>query len=232
MGQGASSSGQQKDDEPVQDAAKETDASKNPPYSEKPLDYFDDLFEDLPENFMFDGFGDELDAAGLGNLFADVSMDSVFHESDCTPAPVEVQQSWLGDVHAEQNDDPRNLFAVRNGRSNVACWMFDKDRQLYLIKRMNGKLEYYKRLQEFYSMPKFDLWSINNAMFFNPSKDSQAELFAKLLKDKCDKDFSVMKTAKGRRFISSCILDPVKKEPWVYYKNPPPATKKAVPIST
>ncbi|KAD3336876.1 hypothetical protein E3N88_32395 [Mikania micrantha] len=84
---------------------------------------------------------------------------------------------------------------------------------------MNGKVEYYKRPGDFFTMPKFDIRSINNAMFFNPSKDTQADLFAKFIKDQCEKDFPLMRTAKGRLFVSTCIIDPVKKEPWVYYKD-------------
>ncbi|KAD7116841.1 hypothetical protein E3N88_04109 [Mikania micrantha] len=104
--------------------------------------------------------------------------------------------------------------------------MNDKDKQLYLVKRRNGKLEYFKRPQDVCSMPKFDIRNINNTVLYNPSKDSQAELFAKFIKDQCDSDFPTMKTAKGKRFVSSCILDPLKKEPWVYYKYPPAIKKK------
>ncbi|KAL8214079.1 hypothetical protein R6Q57_003528 [Mikania cordata] len=92
---------------------------------------------------------------------------------------------------------------------------------------MNGKLEYFRRPQDFCSMPKFDLKSINYAMFFNPSKDSQDELFTKFLKDQCDKDLPIMKMAKGKR-----VPDLVKKEPWIYYKYPPPATEKVVSVSS
>ncbi|KAL8257478.1 hypothetical protein R6Q59_029519 [Mikania micrantha] len=172
-------------------------------------------------------------------------IDSWFDkQSDRTPTPPEVQQSWMGEESAEQNEvtytsGSRDLFAVRNERSKVTCWMYDKDKQLYLAKKRNGKLEYFKRPQDFCLMPKFDIRSINNdvfynpsKVFYNPSKDSQAELFAKFIKEQCDKDFPTMNTAKGKQFISSCILDPVKKEQWIYFKYPPPATKKAVPVST
>ncbi|KAL8215989.1 hypothetical protein R6Q57_022826 [Mikania cordata] len=74
--------------------------------------------------------------------------------------------------------------------------------------------------------------SINKEVFYNSSKDSQAELFAKFLKDECDTDFPTMKTTKGKRYVSSCIIDPVKKKPWIYYRYPPPATVKAVPVSS
>ncbi|KAL8240322.1 hypothetical protein R6Q59_013677 [Mikania micrantha] len=78
---------------------------------------------------------------------------------------------------------------------------------------MKGKVEYYRKPQDFCTMPKFDLRSINNAMFFNPSKDNQADLFAKFLKDQCDNDFPVMRTAKEKHFY------------------PPPHTEEAVHVS-
>ncbi|KAL8265786.1 hypothetical protein R6Q59_003130 [Mikania micrantha] len=71
----------------------------------------------------------------------------------------------------------------------------------------------------------------NNSMFFNPSKDSHADLFVKFIKDQCDRDFPVMKTTKGRRFVPTCILDLVKKEPWIYYNYPLPHTEKAILVS-
>ncbi|KAL8251876.1 hypothetical protein R6Q59_035569 [Mikania micrantha] len=89
----------------------------------------------------------------------------------------------------------------------------------------------WRRPQDFCTKPKVDLRSINNAMFFHPSKDNQAYLFAKFLKDQCEKDFPVMRTAKGRRFVSKCIIDLKTKKYWVYYKYPPPLTEEAVPVS-
>ncbi|KAL8223192.1 hypothetical protein R6Q57_020591 [Mikania cordata] len=103
--------------------------------------------------------------------------------------------------------------------SNICCWLYDKERDLYLVKRINRKVEYYRKSRDFCTMPKIDLRSINNAMFFNHSKDNQAYLFAKFLKDQCGKDFPVMRTAKGTHFISTCIIDPKSKKPWVYYKK-------------
>ncbi|KAL8232121.1 hypothetical protein R6Q57_001899 [Mikania cordata] len=108
--------------------------------------------------------------------------------------------------------------------------MYDHDKRLYLVKRFNGKLEYFKRPQDLCSMPKIDLRSINNIVFINLSNNTQDELFAKFLKDQCDKDFPLMKTAKGRRFVSKYILDPFKKEPWIYFKYPPPKIEKEVPV--
>ncbi|KAL8265211.1 hypothetical protein R6Q59_023341 [Mikania micrantha] len=138
-------------------------------------------------------------------------IDSWFdRQSDWTPTPPEIHQTWMGEMKAKQNEltytsSSRDLFAVRNERSNVTCWMYDKDKQLYLVKRRNEKLDYFKRPQDFCSMSSFDIRSINNATFFNPSKDTQADLFAKFIKDQCDKDFHVMKTAKGRRFVDTLV---------------------------
>ncbi|KAL8215908.1 hypothetical protein R6Q57_022745 [Mikania cordata] len=71
---------------------------------------------------------------------------------------------------------------------------------------------------------------MSKAMFFNPAKDSQADLFAKFINDQCEKDFPGMLTAKGKRFVSKCIIDPRTKKPWVYYKYPPPRIVKEVPM--
>ncbi|KAL8199588.1 hypothetical protein R6Q57_013156 [Mikania cordata] len=256
-------------DEPTDDQG--GDDTGNPSSCGKPIDEYDDLFGDLTKDFHFEGFIEGMMNYGLGDMFTDVSMDSVFDEvckqqrggllgsssgasleeeqeniilgnistdanTDWTPAPLEVQKTWIStdkDDDVENNDliyifSSKDLFVVHNDRSTVVSWMYDYEKNVYLIKRFNGKLEYFKRPQDFCSMPKIDLRSINNTVFINLSKDSQAELFAKFLKDQCDKDFPIMKTAKGRRFVSKCILDPVKKEPWIYVKYPPSKTEKAV----
>ncbi|KAL8262572.1 hypothetical protein R6Q59_023921 [Mikania micrantha] len=140
---------------------------------------------------------------------------------DWTPAPLEAQKTWIApgrDDDVENHEftytaSSKDLFTVCNDRSRVVCWMYDKEKQLYSVKRFNGKLEYFKRPQDFFLLPNIDPRSINNVVFKNPSEDSQADLFAKFLKDQCDKDFPTMKSAKGRRFTSTCILDPVKKQP-------------------
>ncbi|KAL8246004.1 hypothetical protein R6Q59_007220 [Mikania micrantha] len=136
-------------------------------------------------------------------------------------------------VIKREPNHPQRRLTRKNHRtwSNICCWLYDKERNLYLVKRLSGKVEYYRKLQDFCTMPKFDLQSINNAMLFNPSKDNRAYLFAKFLKDQCEKDFPVIRTAKGRRFVSKYIIDPKSKKPWVYYKYPPPHTEEAIPVS-
>ncbi|KAD5507987.1 hypothetical protein E3N88_15690 [Mikania micrantha] len=157
-------------------------------------------------------------------------------KKDWTPSPPVDKAAWfkeMGDKHPEHTfiSDDRNLFAVRNDRSNICCWMYDKVRNIYLVKRMSGKVEFYKKPRDFCSLPKVDIRSIDKAMFLNPSKDSQAELFAKFIRNQCEKDFPTMRTAKGRRFVSSCIIDTKTKKPWVYYKYPPPHVEQAVTAS-
>ncbi|KAL8199680.1 hypothetical protein R6Q57_013248 [Mikania cordata] len=82
--------------------------------------------------------------------------------------------------------------------------------------------------QEYLYTSSSHLRSINNVVFKNFSKNNQADLFGKFLKDQCDKDFTVLKPVKGRRFRHKYILDPIKMEPWIYTKYPPPNTEKSV----
>ncbi|KAL8224178.1 hypothetical protein R6Q57_019653 [Mikania cordata] len=103
--------------------------------------------------------------------------------------------------HTYTSDD-RNLFAVRIDRSNICCWMFDKERNMYLVKCANGKVEFYKHVNDFCTLPKVDIRSMSKAMFFNLSKDPQADAFARFILDQCEKDFPAMHTAKDDGYIS------------------------------
>ncbi|KAL8239532.1 hypothetical protein R6Q59_016099 [Mikania micrantha] len=77
---------------------------------------------------------------------------------------------------------------------------------------------------------KCQCFRINNVVFKNISKDNQADRFAKFLKYQCDKDFTVMKPVKVRRFRHKYILDSINLEPLVYVKYQPPKTEKSVPV--
>ncbi|KAD5960533.1 hypothetical protein E3N88_12005 [Mikania micrantha] len=52
------------------------------------------------------------------------------------------------------NVGSKDLFVVRNDRSEISSWMFDIEKQLYIVKGLNGKIEYYKRSQDFCYLPK------------------------------------------------------------------------------
>ncbi|KAD2392828.1 hypothetical protein E3N88_39805 [Mikania micrantha] len=197
----------------------------------------DNIFDDLPDYFDFGSPSHLKKDQAKSSAGASVEEEPWFdRKKDWTPAPPVDKAAWfkeMGDQHPEHTfiSDDRNLFAVCNDRSNVCCWMYDKQRDIYLVKRMSGKVKFYKKPRDFCSLPKVDIRSIDKAMFFNPSKDSQADLFTKIIKDQCEKNFPVMRTAKGRCFVSSCIIDPKTKKPWVYYKYPPPHVEQAVPVS-
>ncbi|KAL8226609.1 hypothetical protein R6Q57_016441 [Mikania cordata] len=71
---------------------------------------------------------------------------------------------------------------------------------------------------------------VRSSLLKNVSKDNQADLFAKFLKDHCEKDFTIMKPVKGRRFRHKYIVDPIKLEPWIYTKYLQPKTEKLVHV--
>ncbi|KAL8262547.1 hypothetical protein R6Q59_023896 [Mikania micrantha] len=87
-----------------------------------------------------------------------------------------------------------------------------------VLKRYNGKLEYFKKPQDFCSLPPIDLRNLNKVTFMNFDKVNKANQFVKFLKDQYHIDFTIMKLAKWRRFKHK------------YY--PPPRIKKSVPIHT
>ncbi|KAD3639991.1 hypothetical protein E3N88_29214 [Mikania micrantha] len=101
---GKESSGK-KDDEPADDD-KGGDDSGNPFSSEKPLDIYDDIFGDLPENFLFEGFGGDLKDVGIGDMFTDVTMDALFD------AVYEQEREDLAEssAGASKEEEPENII--------------------------------------------------------------------------------------------------------------------------
>ncbi|KAL8196810.1 hypothetical protein R6Q57_024464 [Mikania cordata] len=183
--------------------------------------------EDEPENIIL---GSIYPDPYVNYLYALKYTDSLGKEVTSLDTMIERPDDDVENSKYTYTASSKDLFAVRDDRSRVVFWMYDKEKQLYLVKRFNRKLEYFKRPQHFCSLPKIDLRSMNNVVFKNISEDNQADLFAKFLKDQCDKNFPTMKLAKGRRFTSKYILDPVTIRPWVYTKYPPPNKEKAIPI--
>ncbi|KAD4385777.1 hypothetical protein E3N88_25946 [Mikania micrantha] len=149
-----------------------------------------DFFKDLPDDYLFEGISKEAEGEAesstwasvkeepeniiLGNVSSDPYIDYLYAHKyiDALGQDVtslhEVIVCWFD----KKKDWTPSPPVVKDAWSNVCYWLYDKARDIYLVKRMNGKVEYYKRPRDFCTMPKVDIRSINKAIqgkafFFN-----------------------------------------------------------------
>ncbi|KAL8239651.1 hypothetical protein R6Q59_016218 [Mikania micrantha] len=104
-------------------------------------------------------------------------------KDDWTPALVEVQESWLGPGPVEEEHEvtyavgSRDLFAVRNERSQVASRMFDKEKQLYVYPPPTTEKAVPVSLWvPDNSLKKFDSWYFDEKIFAAVIKKEKDDL--------------------------------------------------------
>ncbi|KAL7595519.1 hypothetical protein Lser_V15G29441 [Lactuca serriola] len=66
----------------------------------------------------------------------------------------------------------RKRFKTKYGdRTRIKVWGFSAEKNIWVIKRSSGSVEYYKHQNDFCSWTKIDLTELSNAPFHNPSND-------------------------------------------------------------
>ncbi|KAI3754856.1 hypothetical protein L1987_54648 [Smallanthus sonchifolius] len=79
----------------------------------------------------------------------------------------------------------KSYYSKRVDRSGIASWAFDSEKNLYVVKRKSGRLEYYKRANDFSSLTKLDLQQLNEAYFENRGRNGPAEMYRTFLNEQC-----------------------------------------------
>ncbi|KAD5318219.1 hypothetical protein E3N88_18165 [Mikania micrantha] len=116
-------------------------------------------------------------------------------------------------THKYVTPNAQDVNAICNDRSKIVCPSFEKEKQLYVLKRFNGKMEYFRRPQDFSSLPAIDIRNLAKVRFINMDEIESTNRFMNFLKDQCDKYFIVLKPVKGKCYRYKYVLDPVKKDP-------------------
>ncbi|KAI3686879.1 hypothetical protein L1987_80568 [Smallanthus sonchifolius] len=76
-----------------------------------------------------------------------------------------------------------SYYSKRGDRSGIASWAFDSEKNMYVVKIKSGRLEYYKRANDFSSLTKLDLQQLNEVYFENRGRNGQAEMFRTFLNE-------------------------------------------------
>ncbi|MFS8023724.1 hypothetical protein Hanom_Chr16g01454821 [Helianthus anomalus] len=112
-------------------------------------------------------------------------------------------------------------------KSEVACWRYEPDKQMWLVTRKSGHREYYAKESQFESWTQIDLKSLLCAPYFDPdlSKKGRGWAFHSRLEREVRTKFATMKTAEPtvrrnpgvrdsftRRTSKSVIWPPTAKE--------------------
>ncbi|KAF5783129.1 hypothetical protein HanXRQr2_Chr11g0504321 [Helianthus annuus] len=120
-------------------------------------------------------------------------------------------------------------------KSDVACWRYEPDKEMWLITRKSGHREYYGKESQFESWTKSDLKSLLRAPYYDPvlNKRGPGWAFHSRLEKEVRTNFATMKTAEPivrrnpgvrdsytRRTVKSIIWPPTNKEKVI------PLTKK------
>ncbi|MFS7907467.1 hypothetical protein Hanom_Chr01g00071681 [Helianthus anomalus] len=82
-------------------------------------------------------------------------------------------------------------------KSEVACWRFEPDNQMWLITRKSGHREYYAKESQFESWTQIDLKTLLRAPYYDPdlSKRGRGWAFNSRLEKEVRTNFEIMKTA-------------------------------------
>lgn len=74
-------------------------------------------------------------------------------------------------------------------------WGYDANKQMWIVKRNSGRIEYYEKKVNFLSWTKVDLSKLIHTPFHNPTNEPMAWSFNSFLKDKKKNNFEGMRTA-------------------------------------
>ncbi|MFS7953169.1 hypothetical protein Hanom_Chr07g00615411 [Helianthus anomalus] len=118
-------------------------------------------------------------------------------------------------------------------KSEVACWRFEHDKQMWVITRKSGHREYYAKESQFESWTKIDLKSLLRAPFYDPNLNRRGKgwAFHSRLKIEVRANFAIMKTAEPNVRRNPGVCDPFTKRTVKSVIWPPTDKEKIIPIA-
>ncbi|KAJ0560352.1 hypothetical protein HanHA300_Chr06g0210481 [Helianthus annuus] len=98
-------------------------------------------------------------------------------------------------------------------KSEVACWRFEHDKDMWLITRKSGYQEYYAKEAQFKSRTKIDLKSLLRAPYYDPEPNQRGRgwAFHARLEREVKSNFATMKTAESEIRRNPGVRDPFTK---------------------
>ncbi|KAJ0786353.1 hypothetical protein HanOQP8_Chr02g0054471 [Helianthus annuus] len=82
-------------------------------------------------------------------------------------------------------------------KSEVACWRYEHDKEMWLVTRKSGHREYYAKENQFESWTKIDLKSLLRAPYYDSEQNQRGRdwAFHSRLEREVKTNFAIMKTA-------------------------------------
>ncbi|KAF5809061.1 hypothetical protein HanRHA438_Chr04g0162871 [Helianthus annuus] len=149
-------------------------------------------------------------------------LDENFQLKDPTKRPDRLVME-LGSSHYDE---------VGN-KSEVACWRYELDKQMWLITRKSGHREYYAKESQFESWTKIDLKSLLCAPFYDPdiNRRGRGWAFHSRLEREVRTNFATMKTAEPTIRRNPGVRDPHTKRTVRSVIWPATDKEKIIPIA-
>ncbi|KAJ0804369.1 hypothetical protein HanPI659440_Chr02g0037241 [Helianthus annuus] len=149
-------------------------------------------------------------------------LDENFQLKDPTKRPDKLVME-LGSSHYDE---------VRN-KSEVTCWRYEHDKQMWLVTRKSGHREYYAKERQFESWTKIDLKSLLCAPFDDPDLNRRGRVWAfhSRLEREMRTNFATMKTAEPTIRRNPGVRDPQNKRTVKSVIWPAIDKEKIIPIA-
>ncbi|KAL7606254.1 hypothetical protein Lser_V15G18890 [Lactuca serriola] len=115
-------------------------------------------------------------------------------------------------------------------RSGIKGWGFLDTKNIWVVKRNSGNVEYYKHQNDFCSWTKVDLTELSNAPFHNPSNDPRGTDFKLFLENQVKRKLDGMKTADSFVKKVKGVFDPNTNRTIKNVMSPPIKKMNQIPI--
>ncbi|MFS7986629.1 hypothetical protein Hanom_Chr11g01012581 [Helianthus anomalus] len=118
-------------------------------------------------------------------------------------------------------------------KSEVTCWWYEHNKQMWLITRKSGHREYYAQEAQFESWTKIDLKSLLCAHFYDPEPNQRGRgwAFHARLEREVKSNFATMKTAKSEIHRNPGVRGPFTKRTIKSAIWPPTDKEKIIPLA-
>ncbi|KAJ0570236.1 hypothetical protein HanHA300_Chr05g0175751 [Helianthus annuus] len=118
-------------------------------------------------------------------------------------------------------------------KSEVACWRFEHDQDMWLITRKSGHREYYAKEAQFESWTKIDLKSLLCAPYYDlePNQRGKGWAFHARLEREVKSNFATMKTAESEIQRNPGVRDRFTKRTVKSVIWPPTDKEKIIPLT-
>jgi hypothetical protein len=130
---------------------------------------------------MSDVFPSDLKSVeGISSSFADLEAlcaDTPTEQTEFDPRTCincDTVENTRGERHVVTARGNK-VWGTRNDTTSIVSWKFDEERECYMIKRRNHKVEYFKSFKDILSLPKLDLRELSRLELINRGRNAMAD---------------------------------------------------------